>query len=388
MIQKHGAITTTMSEFLNTKQDLSPPDEIFKEKTSYEFNFPYPFLKHESYKGNYASVKYFIKIIIETSILSTTFEKEFAVVNPHKESILYKNDFPIRLKVGVKNVLSLGIEFEHSNYNCRGTLKGAVSFNLVNTKIKSMEAQLVRREIIFDGKKYEPEYIANFELVDGSPCNKEKLPIRFFLKSYNITPSYPDVEEMFGVKYFINFVVVDGDDNRYFKYTEIKLFRLFVDKEKLLSDYDNHGLFISFPLFEDEYIYGVDTFKNKQRKDSNNKNKRRNEDEYYEDDNNNYVGDDNYNNNGDNNLVLNVPGENNSNQDFNDDDNDFRYGNNNRNNYNERNNFNDENDNDYNNENIQYNDNGNNRNENDNNYDDYNEQDFNDRNNNNEQYND
>jgi vacuolar protein sorting-associated protein 26 len=391
VIQKHGTITTTMSEFLNTKQDLSPPDEIFKEQTSYEFNFPYPFLKHESYKGNYASVKYFIKIIIETSILSTTFEKEFAVVNPHKESILYKHDFPIRLKVGVKNVLSLGIEFEHSNYNCRGTLKGAVSFNLVNTKIKSMEAQLVRREIIFDGKKYEPEYIANFELVDGSPCNKEKLPIRFFLKSYNITPSYPDVEEMFGVKYFINFVVVDGDDNRYFKYTEIKLFRLFVDKEKLLSDYDNHGLFISFPFFEDEYIYGVDTFKNKnnQRKDRNNKNKRRNEDEYYEDDNNNYVGDDNYNNNGDNNLVLNVPGENNSNQDFNDDDNDFRYGNNNRNNYNERNNFNDENDNDYNNENIQYNDNGNNRNENDNNYDDYNEQDFNDRNYNNfnnEQY--
>ena len=391
-----------MSEFLNTQQDLSPPDEIFKEKTSYEFNFPYPFLKHESYKGNYASVKYFIKIIIETSILSTTFEKEFAVVNPHKESILYKNDFPLRLRVGVKNVLSLGIEFEHTNYNCRGTLKGAISFNLVNTKIKSMEAQLVKREIIFDGKKYEPEYIANFELVDGSPCNKEKLPIRFFLKSYNITPSYPDIEEIFGVKYFINFVVVDAEDNRYFKFAEINLFRLFVDKEKLLSDYDNHGLFISFPFFGDEYIYGVDTFKNKNNQRNNNMNNnknnyRRSEDDYYENDD----GNDNYNNNnGDNNLVLNVPGENNSNQEF-DDDNDFRYGNNkgndvnsrgnNQNNYNDRDNFNEENDNYSNNETTQFNENRNNRNENDNNYDDYNEQDFNDRNYNNfnnEQYND
>ena len=186
LIQKHGTITTTMSEFLNAKQIISPPDEIFKEKTSFEFNFKKPYLKHESYKGKYASVKYFVKIIIESSILSSTYEKEFAVVNPHKESILYKNDFPLRLNVGVKNVLSLSIEFDHSNYNCRGTLKGAISFNLVNTKIKFIEVQLIRREIIFDGKKYEPEYIATFELIDGSPINKEKSPVRLFLKKSQI----------------------------------------------------------------------------------------------------------------------------------------------------------------------------------------------------------
>ncbi len=104
-----------------------------------EFNFRNPFLKYESYKGNYASVKYFIKIIIETSIISPSYEKEFAVVNPFNSSVLLKNDSPLILKVGVKNVLSLSINFEHSNLDCRGILRGFVTFNLVNSKIKCME---------------------------------------------------------------------------------------------------------------------------------------------------------------------------------------------------------------------------------------------------------
>ena len=55
-----------------------------------------------------------------------------------------------------------------------------------------------------------------------------------------------------------NFVVVDADENRYFKYAEINLFRLFNNKQKLLSDYDNNGLFISYPFFEDEYKYDIE----------------------------------------------------------------------------------------------------------------------------------
>ena len=237
-------------------------------------------------------------------------------MNPKNESILNKNDFPILLKVGIKNVLSLNINIDHSNYNCRGTLKGFVYFNSVNSNIKCMEAQLIRREIIFDGKKYEPENIATYELIDGGPSEQERLPFRFFLKSYNITPSYPNIEEIFGVKYFINFVIVDNEDNRYFKFAEINLYRLFSNRRTHLSNFDNNGLFITKPFFEDEYSYKNNTlnsFVNPTR-----------EDNYYEND--NYVGDNNYiesndyndnhnkirnnrNNNLDNNIVLNIPGE-------------------------------------------------------------------------------
>ena len=260
-----------------------------------------------------------MKIVIEASIFNSSFEREFAVVNPFDESILYNNDFPLRLKVGVRNVLSLSIEFDHSNYNCRGTLKGFVTFNLVNTNIKFMEIQLIRREIIFDGKKYEPEYIARYELVDGGPCKYERLPIRFFLKSYNLTPSYPDIEGFFGVKYFLNFVVVDGEDNRFFKFAEINLFRLFSDRKAHASNYDNNGLFISEPFFEEEYFYDPNSLNNKKNEF--------NEDYYNGRDDYNYNEDNNYDENNymkknrnyknDNNLVINIPGEDYSNEEFN-----------------------------------------------------------------------
>ena len=47
-----------------------------------------------------------------------------------------------------------------------------------------MEVQLVRKEVVFDGKKYEhePEYLARYELIDGSPIKNERIPIRFFFK--------------------------------------------------------------------------------------------------------------------------------------------------------------------------------------------------------------
>ena len=118
-----------------------PPGEINQEKTVFEFNFRNPYLKYESYKGNkgnYASVKYFVKIVIDSNLItlnSSSYEKEFSTVNPNEDSILYENDSPIQLKVGVKNVLRLLIEFEHCNYNCRGILKGFVTFNLVNANI-------------------------------------------------------------------------------------------------------------------------------------------------------------------------------------------------------------------------------------------------------------
>ena len=107
-------------------------------------------------------------------------------MNPFDESILYKNDFPITLKVGIKNVLSLKINIDHSNYDCRGTLKGFVYFNSVNSNLKCMEVQLMRREIIFDGKKYEPEYLATYELIDGGPSKHERLPFKVIILHLHI----------------------------------------------------------------------------------------------------------------------------------------------------------------------------------------------------------
>ena len=101
-------------------------------------------------------------------------------MNPKNESILNKNDFQIFLKIGIKNALSLNIDIDHSNYKCRGTLKGFVYFNSTNSNIKYMEVHLIRREIIFDGKKYEPEYIATYELIDEVQVKKKDYLSDFF----------------------------------------------------------------------------------------------------------------------------------------------------------------------------------------------------------------
>ena len=81
VIEKYGTLTST-TKFLTLTREILSPGEIFNQNTKLEFYFRNPYLKYESYKGNYASVKYFVKVIIESTIISSTYEQEFAVVNP------------------------------------------------------------------------------------------------------------------------------------------------------------------------------------------------------------------------------------------------------------------------------------------------------------------
>ena len=171
----------------------------------------------------------------------------------------------------MKNKVSLGIYFQHKNYNCRGTLKGFISFNYLNINLKFMEVQIVRREIIFGDKKCEPAYVARYELIDGIPNKNEKIPIRFFLKSYNLTPTYPNIDNVFFVKYYLNLVIADEEDNRFFKQKEICLFRLYKERRNIydpnknninnynyMNEYgefdDNEEIFITEPIYEEDYF--------------------------------------------------------------------------------------------------------------------------------------
>ena len=49
---------------------------------------------------------------------------------------------------------------------------------------------------------------------------------RLFLAPYDLTPTYKTVHNKFSVKYYLNLVLVDEEDRRYFKQQEISLFRL------------------------------------------------------------------------------------------------------------------------------------------------------------------
>ena len=59
--------------------------------------------------------------------------------------------------------------------------------------------------------------------MDGAPVSDESIPIRIFLSAYKLTPSYINVNNKFSVRYFLNLVLFDVKNRRYYKQSEIKL---------------------------------------------------------------------------------------------------------------------------------------------------------------------
>jgi len=57
--------------------------------------------------------------------------------------------------------------------------------------------------------------------MDGCPAKGEVIPIRLYLSGYDLTPTFKNINNKFSVKYFLNLVLVDEEDRRYFKQQEI-----------------------------------------------------------------------------------------------------------------------------------------------------------------------
>ena len=194
-----------------------------------------------------------------------SYEEEFVVVKPYEEDILKKNDEPITMNVGIKDLFSILIEFEHINYSIHGTLKGFVTFGKVKLLLTKMEVQLLKKETIFGdaaSKKEKPKVVATFELIDGGPNKNETIPFRFFLEPYNLTPSYTDVSGNFSVRYYLNLIVKDQNNNKYFKQKEIFLYRLYLKNNKKvyntlsnkLNDVEQLKDFITEPIDYGDYF--------------------------------------------------------------------------------------------------------------------------------------
>ena len=201
-------------------------------------------------------------------MLNYTYEQEFCAANPIDSVFLMEEDESIKLSVGLQNLLSLDFYLEHINYNCRGTVKGIVSFNYIHLPIKYMEVQLLKNEYVFLDNKHEPIIIDSYELIDGSPVKKDKIPFRLYLNSYSLTPTYRNVGNVFSVKYYIKLVIGDFENNSFFKQTEIKLFRVFKTKKNPDLNYGPFEEFISEPVYNEEYYNETNT-KNEINKNKN-----------------------------------------------------------------------------------------------------------------------
>mmetsp|Transcript_115354 Transcript_115354/g.160093 ORF Transcript_115354/g.160093 Transcript_115354/m.160093 type:complete len:135 (+) Transcript_115354:530-934(+) len=131
------------------------------------------------------------------------------------------------MEVGIEECLHIEFEFSQSHFHLKHCILGKVNFNLVRIKIKMMELSIIRKETVGSGQNAitENETLNKFEVMDGAPVKGEVVPIRFYLASTDLTPTYEKVNNRYSCKYFLNLVLLDEEDRRYFKQQEINLWR-------------------------------------------------------------------------------------------------------------------------------------------------------------------
>ena len=247
-------------KFLSLNNELSKNGVLSKEKNIFNFNFKKVKFQYESYRGDLVCLKYFIRVNIVKTMRTFSYDEEFAVIKPYDAEILKKNDEPISMHVGIKDLLNILIELNHVNYSIHGTLKGGVTFGKVKLLLTKMELQLIKKETIYNNtnsdKNSKTKVVASYELIDGGPYKNETIPFRLFLSAYNLTPTYKDISGYFSTRYYLNLVFKDQEDNRYFKQKEIFLFRLFLENNNKINKNNIEYLkdFITEPIDYGDYF--------------------------------------------------------------------------------------------------------------------------------------
>jgi len=211
-------------EFSTLSRELEVPGTL-EDSKKYLFEFNNVEKQYETYVGNNVRLRYFLRVRITRNYASNiTHTVDFAVQNVGVEPEINNS---IKMEVGIEDCLHIEFEYNKSKYHLQDVVIGKIYFLLVRIKIKHMEIVIIKRESTGSGPNQynESENISKFEIMDGAPVRGESIPIRLFLSPYDLTPTFKSVHNKFSVKYYLNLVLVDEEDRRYFKQQEILLWR-------------------------------------------------------------------------------------------------------------------------------------------------------------------
>merc|ERR1712093_602621 len=193
--------------------------------TEFPFEFSNVEKLHESYNGINVRLRYFVKFtIVRQYSANITKEQEFWV---QKTTVEPEINNSIKMEVGIEDCLHIEFEYNKSKYHLKDVVVGKIYFLLVRIKIKHMELSIIRRETTGapPNQYNESETITKFEIMDGAPVRGETIPIRLFLGGFDLTPTFRDVNKKFSARYYLNLVLIDEENRRYFKQQEITIFR-------------------------------------------------------------------------------------------------------------------------------------------------------------------
>jgi len=207
---------------------LASEPGVLKESTRYDFKFQNVVMERESFYGTVVEFRYFIRVeVVRGGFLGTTLsiEEDMYVRN----STLPLEPKELKLEVGVEDALQLQFTYDSSTIDCSSRIKGHVDFKMNHIKIRQMQMQILRRELVATGFDAEPALVSTstigkFQIMDGDPVPGERIPIVIYLGSMPELTATIHTKQ-FTVKYYLNLVLVDVDGRRYFKSSEIILWR-------------------------------------------------------------------------------------------------------------------------------------------------------------------
>ncbi|KAL7664295.1 Vacuolar protein sorting-associated protein 26 [[Candida] zeylanoides] len=267
-VQLLGSIETNLDgvvsdDFLSLATELAAPAQLTHPET-YPFEFKNVEKQYESYRGKNARLRYYVKVsVTRKSSSEITREKELwvyqvveapsagagasasasaggAATPPKRDegargapadavARAKKDATPptVKMDVGIEDCLHIEFEYSKSRFSLKDVIVGRIYFLLVRLKIKHMELSLIRRETVGapPHQVTDSETVVRFEIMDGAPVRGETIPIRLFLGGFDLTPTYRDVNKKFSARTYLSLVLIDEDARRYFKQSEIILYR-------------------------------------------------------------------------------------------------------------------------------------------------------------------
>ncbi|XP_041742794.1 vacuolar protein sorting-associated protein 26B-like [Coregonus clupeaformis] len=145
----------------------------------------------------------------------------------HMLSMYPELNSSIKMEVGIEDCLHIEFEYNKSKYHLKYVIVGKIYFLLVRIKIRHMEIDIIKRETTSTGPNvyHDNDIIAKYEIMDGAPVRGESIPIRLFLAGNEITPTMRDINKKYSVWYYLNLVLIDEEERRYFKQQEIPLWK-------------------------------------------------------------------------------------------------------------------------------------------------------------------
>ncbi|KAH8102170.1 vacuolar protein sorting-associated protein 26 [Cristinia sonorae] len=211
-------------EFLSLSQELAAPGELRQAQT-FDFLFKKVEKQFESYQGINVKLRYFVRVQITRRVGGVTKERDVWV---HSYRMPPDSNNSIKMEVGIEDCLHIEFEYNKSKYHLKDVIVGKIYFLLVRIKIKHMELSIIRRETTGSppNQYNESETITKFEIMDGAPVRGEMIPIRLFLGGFDLTPTFREVNKKFSTRYYLNLVLIDEENRRYFKQQEITIFRI------------------------------------------------------------------------------------------------------------------------------------------------------------------